>query len=392
MLAAVDPLPPLAVPLQAAVGAVLVAPITAATDIPVTDAAAEHGWAVAGLGPWTVITDTPADELQGLPDQHAVAVGIGDALPPGTSAVVEAGSGFLDTAPHRTRLQVAGPDGSPAAHPGLIAYGHGIAPQGREASAGERLLAAGPVVTPATVALAAAVGRDDLTVIPPASVAVVMPNFGLARRGSLRPGRQRDTVWELLPSWVEAGPARLIPPIAVEADARRIADAVDDATADVIVVAGGLEPGVPDVVAEAAARLGARPLIPRLAITPGAATAAYSLPDDRYLLTLPGRPAEAAVALAVVLDPLLAALSGRPSQADGTSAMLSAEVPQSHRTQLVPGILERSELVLRVHPRRWGGPAGMAGLAAADGLIVCEPGTAAQTFVPMLPLPGVLVG
>ncbi len=392
MLAAIDPLPPIAVPLQSAVGAVLVAPITAPTDIPITDAAVDHGWAVSGQGPWTVITEVPAHELAALPDRHAVPVAIGELLPPGATAVVPRPQGVVDAAPHRMRLQIADSHGQPTAHPGLIGFGQGIRPQGRDARAGQRLLAAGPPVTPATVALAAAVGRDDLTVIPPASVAVVLPHYGLARRGPLRPGRQRDVVAELLTTWIEAGPSRLMPPVAVEAEARAIARVIDDASADVIVVAGGLDPGVPDDVREAVEHLGASPVVSGLVLSPGAGTAVYALASDRYLVTLPGRPAAAAAGLAVVLDPLLAALSGRPSQADGVDALLSAPVANPAQPVVVPGIAQRTELVLKVHPRTWAGPGGMQSLASADGLIVLEPGVKAESLVPLLPLPGVLVG
>ncbi len=392
ILAAVDPLPPIAVPLHAAVGAVLVAPITAPTDIPVTDAATEHGWAVSGQGPWTVLTDIAAKDLDVLPDRHAVPVAIGAPLPPGTTAVVPRDRGAVDAAPHRMRLQVADADGQPTAHPGLIGYRHGIQPQGSDARSGQRLLASGPVVTPATVALAAAVGRDDLTVIPPASVAVVLPQYGLARRGPLRPGRQRDVVAELLPTWVEAGPARLLPPLAVAAEPRAIAEALDAAANDVIVVAGGIEPGLPTQVRQALELLGAEPVVDGLAISPGTGTAVHVLSSERYLVSLPGRPAAAAAGLAVVLDPLLAALSGRPAQADGVAALLSEAVAGHTGTVVIPGILERSELALRVYPRRWSGPSGMQGLAAADGLIVVEPGTQRDALVPLLPLPGVLVG
>jgi molybdopterin molybdotransferase len=392
MLAAVDPLPPIAVPLQAAVGAVLVAPITTATDIPITDAAVEHGWAVAGQGPWTVIDDIPAKDLLRLPDRHAVPVTIGSPLPEGATAVVARTGGVVDAGRHGQRLQIADEHGDPAPHPGLIRYGRGIAPQGRDARAGQRLLSAGPVVTPATVALAAAVGRDDLTVIPPPTVSVILPQYGLARRGPLRPGRQRDSVAELLPTWVEAGPARLLPAVTVPVQAATIARAIEDTSADVVVVAGGLAPEVPAQVREAAGMLAADPVVGGLSVWPGGDTRVLALGADRFIVLLPGRPSAAAVGLAIVLDPLLAALSGRPSHADGVEALLASPVSFDGGTTVIPGILERSELALSVHPRRWSGPGGLQGLAAADGLIILEPGTHEGALVPLLPLPGVLVG
>ena len=335
--------------------------------------------------------DLPAAELDQLSGGYAVQVVIGDALPEGTTAVVPHTLGYVDSAPNRQRLQLSDGAGRPAAQPGLIGFGRGIRPQGRDAEAGQRLLSAGPVVTPATVALAAAAGRDDLTVIPPASVCVILPKFGMSRLGPNRPGRQRDVVAELLPTWIEAGPARALPPMTVEGDPASIAEAIRDNPADVIVVAGGVDPEVPAPVREAVRLLRAQAQVAGLSIVPGSATAVYSL-ADRFLITLPGRADAAAVGLALALDPLLAALSGRPAQPDGIEALLVGAVPDRPTTSVVPGILERTELVLRVHPRPWSGPSGMQGLAAADGLIIAEPGTPVDGLVALLPLPGVLVG
>lgn len=110
-------------------------------------------------------------------------------------------------------------------------------------------------------------------------------------------------------------------------------------------------------------------------------------------MSLPGRASAAAAALAVVLEPLLSALSGRGEAAEPVTGMLSERLPAGPGTRLLPAVVERSELVLDVHPMPWHGPAGMHALAAADALVVLEahhsPG---DTIVALLPLPGVLLG
>lgn len=388
LLAGIPRLRPISVPLASAVGAVLVNPILATTDLPVRDAATEHGWAVAGIGPWTIITEEDLATRRGLPDGHAVAVAIGSPLPPGCTAVVPRDRGIADLAGQRARLQVAGPDGYPAGSPGQIPYGSGIVPRAAQATEGSQLLTGGAIVTPGTVALAAAAGNDDLTVIPPPSVAIVLPKFGLARRGPARPGRQRDVVADLLPTWVEAGPARLLPTF--ETTLTDLAAVVDDISADIIIVAGGIEPGVPTEVRQAAEELAEQVLIPGLDILPGAETAVYRLASDRFLITLPGRPASAAAGLAVVLDPLLDALAGHDS-ALPTEALVTAPMT-APRTELVPCVLAATELALRAHPQRWHGVAGIQSLATADGLLVVPPGQhSAGTMLPILPMPGVSV-
>ena len=392
-LAEVPALDPLAVPLASAVGAMLAGPIVAATDLPVRDAAAEHGWAVAGIGPWTVLPEEELLRLGGLPDGHATEVEIGGQLPPGCSAVVPRDRGVIDLSLRRVRLQIGNADGTPSGSPGQIRYGSGIVPRAKEATEGQVLLKAGAIVTPATVGLAAAAGRDDLFVIPPPSVALILPKLGLARRGPARPGRQRDVVADLLPPWIEAGPARLLPPLDVADEPAPLRDAIDDSTADVIIVAGGIEPGVPERVRSTAESLAAEVLVPGLRTSPGAGTAVYRLAGDRFLITLPGRPAAAAAGLSVVLDPLLSALAGHEAPAATPEAMLAGPAPASWDAQLIPAMAHRTELTLRAHPRPWSGAGGMAALAAADGLVVIEPGLHQEgRLVPFIPLPGVLIG
>lgn len=386
LLAAIPPLRPISVPLSSAVGAVLVNPILATTDLPVRDAATDHGWAVAGIGPWTIIAEEDLATRRGLPDGHAVAVAIGAPLPPGCTAVVPRDLGIADLAHRRARLQVTGPDGYPAASPGQIPYGSGIVPRAAQATAGTELLAGGAIVTPGTVALAAAAGNDDLTVIPPPSVAVVLPKYGLARRGPARPGRQRDVVADLLPTWVEAGPARLLP--AYETTLTELAAMVDDISADIVIVSGGIEPGVPVEVRQAAEELAQQTLVAGLDLLPGSETAVYRLAGERFLITLPGRPAAAAAGLALVLEPLLDALAGHETLPP-TEALVTAPMT-ARQTELVPCVIAATELALRAHPQRWHGVAGIQSLATADGLLVVSPGHhPAGTMLPVLPMPGV---
>jgi molybdopterin molybdotransferase len=390
-ISALDPLPALSVPLRAAVGAVLARPIVAPTDCPVRDCAVDHGWAVAGVGPWTVIPDQEAHRITALPDRHAIVVGLGSPLPPGCTAMVPWDRGAVDLATGRARLQVADATGEPAAHPGAVPYASGIHPRGADARAGQSLLTPGAVVTPGTVALAAAVGLDDLAVVPPASVAVVLPQFGLSRRGPLRPARQRDVVAELLPSWVEAGPARLLPPVETAGEPAGIAAAIAGASADVVIIGGGIEPQIPDAVRAALRSAGTEPVLTGVALAPGGGVEVHLL-DGRVVVALPGRPAAAAAALAVVLDPLLSVLSGRGPATEPIAGMLSESVAAGPVATLLPAVVERSELVLDVHPMRWHGPGGMQALAAADALAVLDPGhLPGQSLVPLLPLPGVLL-
>lgn len=155
---AADSLPVVSVPLAVAVGSVLAEPLVATTALPPADAARVDGWAVSGPGPWDVVPG-PVDHLS---DGCAVEVDAGGVLPFGSDSVLRADHALVLDEGGRGRLHVGDPaSGRLAPHAGYVEPGSDVRPRGEEAAAGETLLQAGGVVTPAVVALAASAGLDE---------------------------------------------------------------------------------------------------------------------------------------------------------------------------------------------------------------------------------------
>ncbi len=99
---------PVGVPLEAALGLVLAASLTALTDLPSFDTSAMDGWAVAGPGPWDVREEgilAGHAEHAPLGDGEAVRIATGARVPPGATAVLRSEHGHTDD---KGRLQ-AGP-------------------------------------------------------------------------------------------------------------------------------------------------------------------------------------------------------------------------------------------------------------------------------------------
>ena len=185
---AADSLPVVSVPLVAAVGAVLAEPLVATTALPPADAARVDGWAVSGPGPWDVVPG-PVDHLA---DGCAVEVGAGGVLPFGADSVLRADHALVLDEGRGGRLHVGDPaSGRLAPHAGYVEPGSDVRPRGEEAAAGEMLLQAGGIVTPAVAALAASAGLDALPVVRPPDVAILVPGEGSrrARPDAARLGR-----------------------------------------------------------------------------------------------------------------------------------------------------------------------------------------------------------
>lgn len=394
----VQPLGQITLPLAAAGGAMLAQPLTARTDLPPHECASDSGWAVSGIGPWRLVA---GDAAAALPDGDARPVAAGGAIPEGCSAVLPRSGGVSRRVAGGELLFVAGADGEPGPHPGQVRLGSGIAARGTHAGAGQILLKAGALVTPSVAALAAAAGQDDLAVLPPPTVTAVLPHYALARRGPVRLGRPRDVVADLVAGWLETSTARHGPIAEIPADSAELAQFFAGDCSDIVVVSGGVDSGVPAVVQRAAELSGAVRMAAGLEISPGAGTQLWAMPDQRFLLLLPGGVADAAAAMASMFDPLVAAMAGTSGggQAAPVEALAATgppaglgEVGEAAPGQhlLVPVILERGEVAFRAHAVGWAGPSGAQGLAAADGLAVFPPGRRSG-LVEVLPLPGVLL-
>ncbi|WP_437441456.1 molybdopterin-binding protein, partial [Streptomyces aureus] len=240
---------PLGVPLGQALGQVLAEPLLALTDLPPFDTSAMDGWAVAGPGPWTVRAEgavlagrAPAAVAA---DGEAVRIATGARVPAGTTAVV--------------RTEHSRTEGALLQALREVVPGQDIRPRGQECRAGDELLPAGTVVTPAVLGLAAAAGYDELPVPPRPRVEILVLGDELLTTGLPHDGLIRDALGPMLGPWLTALGADVIA-------TRRIGDEAEELYAAVTGSAGRedqvdgvkVRPGHPMLLA----RLGADPTRP----------------------------------------------------------------------------------------------------------------------------------
>jgi len=385
--AAAQPLAPIAVRLEAALGCALANPIAALTDLPSFDSAAMDGYAVSGPGPWH-LSDADiragSEELRRIDPGSAVAIATGAALPEGCDAVLRTELAGVETALHGQRLfPLDALTGLPDDSGGSIPPGTDVRPRGEECAAGEPLVPAGSVVTPAMLGLAAAAGYDSLDVIPPPTVAVLVLGDELLERGLPRPGRVRDALSPLVPPWLADLGARANPPIRVPDTRQALLDEIEDSTADVIVTTGSTAAGPVDFIHDVLDHLGARWLIDGVQVRPGHPMLLAVLPDGRPLIGLPGNPLAAVSAITTLAAPLIATMRGVPVEAGDVE--LGVDVTSHpHDTRIIPVLLEGGQ----VRPLRFDGPAMLRSLALADALVAVPPsGGLAGSAVPLLSVP-----
>jgi len=343
--AAAVPLGTEEVAFYAAVGRVLARDVVAAIDVPHYASAAMDGWAVRGAGGWRLVAAGP------LAEGEAVPIVTGGLLPEGAERVLRSEFGAVA--------------GDALEATGAESRDH-IRPPAEEARAGEVLVAAGTVLSPAHVALAAAATADSLEVAVRPRVATVFTGDEVMLSGVPGPGRVRDSFGATIPAILRMLGAAPEGSVRIGDDRAATVAALRGADADLVVTTGGTGGSSADHVRRALEDLGAEYLVPGLASRPGGPTFLARLPDGRLVLGLAGNPLAAMLGLLSLGDVLVAGYTGR-----SVPPLLSVPVPDSVKrhpasTRLVPVRADLREVA-------WTGSAMMRGLAAATGVLVVPP-------------------
>lgn len=367
--AAAEPLAPAEVPLGAAGGRVLAAPLVAASPLPAFDNAAMDGYAVAGCGPWRVRRRVLAGDGEAgvLRDGEAVEIATGALVPDGTSAVLPYEHAC------RTGDRVTGD----------TAAGRHVRRKGEEVAAGAELAPAGSVVTPVLLGLAASVGVDTLSVRPRPRLAVLITGDEIVVTGPPGAGRVRDAIGPMLPGLARhlGGDVVVTTPVP-DSPPQRLAAELLDSECDVVVVCGSSSVGPADGLRAVLADTGATVVVDGVACQPGRPQALARLPDRRWVVGVPGNPFAALAAVLTLLGPLLAGLGGRALPVLPAAPLRGDPRPRPGLTRLVP--VRWAGDAVRTLDAETGGSARLP--ATADALAAVPPGWAGEP-VPLLVLP-----
>lgn len=373
-------------PLATSAGRTLSADVFSPTALPCYASSAMDGWVVSGSAPWRLGTailagDTPTTTPLG--DGQARPIATGGPVPQGAHGVLRSEHGVTAAGTQR------GDDdlwlrANPEARSDEPRAGEHIRPIGEEAARGDLLLAAGSVLTPPRIALAAVAGLDALPVQRIPRIDVTLLGDEVIAGGLPRPGEVRDAYSPPFPGLFGLVGAEI-------AILQRVSDDLDSTihafnTGDAVlhVSTGGTGRGPADHVRAALAELGATLELDGVAMRPGHPVILARRPDGRLILCLPGNPLAAMVAFLSFGQPLIEGMLGRRLRPLG-SVVLAKDVPNpSRQTRLVT--FADTDAGATVTPNQGSGM--LRGLADADGiLIVPAGGCLAGEPVATLPLP-----
>jgi molybdopterin molybdotransferase len=362
------PLDPETVPLRAAAGRVLAAPIVSAVDVPGFDRATMDGYALVadlteGATPYNRVPLTVAgDALPGspfrhtVPHGHAVRIMTGAPMPAGTDAVLPAE--FVDTEP--------GPSTRIAAL-ASVSPGKNVGHRGEDIVRGTTVLEAGRALRPQDLGVMSSIGCGDATVVRRPRVRLLITGNELLPAGSPPDGFQiTDANGPMLAALaardgavVDAGGLVRDEPDAILAGLY--------ADADIVIVSGGSSVGIEDLAPMLVATHGELP-VHGIAMRPSSPTGMGRI-GHRLIFLLPGNPVSALCAYDFFAGRAIRALGGRPlawpyHQVRGTLARkISSPIGRLDyaRVRVTDG---------RVEPLAVAGASVLSSTTRADGFVI----------------------
>jgi molybdopterin molybdotransferase len=317
ILGSVQPLQPECVNIEYAYGRVLAEDIASDIDISPFDSSGMDGFAVrladvaqANLEhpvelPIAGVIGAGAAYGQSLQPGQALRIMTGTLVPVGTDAVIPLEKtevlGETPDNPTGERVRISLPP----------APGANIRKAGEEAKAGEVLLHAGELLTPAAIGLLASAGHGQVRVHRKPRLTVLATGSELVEAGVVPgPGQIRNSNGPALIAQAAMAGADTMGYRTVPDDLQAVTAALDAAVqvSDVVVLSGGAAEGDFDYTGRAAAALG-EVVFTKVNMKPGKAQM-FARIAGKPVLGLAGNPAAAAVGFEVLLRPALRRLQG----------------------------------------------------------------------------------
>lgn len=321
LLADVAPVDAEILPLAECGGRTLAADIAAARDQPPDPVSAMDGYAVraedavAGAT-LTVVGDAPAGVpfAGGIAPGTAVRIATGGVVPKGADRIVI--QEIVERDGETIRIVEA---------PGEARY---VRPAGCDFATGQLLVAAGEMLTPARLGLAAAANQGTLEVRRRPRVAIFPSGDELREPGSaLASGTIVNSAAYAIAELVAGWGGTAIRHEILSDDPARCTGQIRDAglDADIILPLGGASVGERDVLRPVLEGFGAHMIFERIAVQPGKPCWHARFADGRLVLGLPGNPASAFVCAHLLLKPLILALLSRAE----TDALIRAALTRA---------------------------------------------------------------
>jgi len=315
-IAELQPLEAEILPLRAAAGRVLAAPVVSDVNVPGFDRATMDGYALKadsteGATSYTRLSLTViGDSMPGAPFDGSVGAGeavrimTGAPMPPGADAVLPAewveAEGSLESKDNSPRNISALASVSP---------GKNVGRRGEDINCGTILLGSGRVLRPQDLGVLSSVGQGDVQVIRRPRVRLVVTGNELLPSGSHPSGFHiADANGPMLSALVERDGGVVDFPGLVRDDPTAILEALQ-ADADIVIVSGGSSVGIEDLAPMLVAQNGEL-AVHGIAMRPSSPTGLGRM-GQRLIFLLPGNPVSSLCAYDFFAGRAIRALGGR---------------------------------------------------------------------------------
>ncbi len=360
------------VPVAAAAGRVLAETVAADLDLPPFDTTAMDGWAVraAEAAPrpshLRIAGAFGAGAAAGpLAEGSAVKLMTGAPVPKGADAVVP-----VEDAEERADGTVSlRTEPSPGDH---------LRRQGEVFTAGTTLLQRGHRLSPADLVLAAAAGRDFLSVSRRMRAGVLVTGSEIVPTGAHPgPAQIRNTNGPLLLGVLSRAGAEAHDLGTAPDDPRALRVAIGRALSsglDLLLTSGGVSEGDFDLVPGILSGLGAKTRFHKVSIKPGKPVL-FAVAGETLVFGIPGNPVSAAVIFDLFVRPALRKAAGvsPPLPPPVEATLTAAAANRGPRLTFVPARLSRHRETLLAEPVPTRGSHDVLSHARADGLLVLPP-------------------
>jgi molybdopterin molybdotransferase len=378
ILAGIEPLAPIALPLADSHGCVLAEDVVAPWPLPSFDNSSMDGYAVlvsdiAGASEespvtLTVIDDVPAGFRADVPVTagNAVRIMTGAPMPPGAECVVPVEK--TDRGTETVHIH------------GSVDPGAYIRRAGEDVIVGDTVVKAGTLLSARHLAVIAAVGKGHLVVHPRPRVAVLSTGSELVEPGTpLTKGMISDSNSFLLVAAANEAGAQAYRVPSVKDDGEAFAAAISDQLhrADLILTSGGVSMGAYDTVKEVFTEMGTVEFT-KVAMHPGMPQGHGFVGESEGeripVITLPGNPVSSFISFQNFVRPVIHKLRGLPGD---DRPRIVAEITKAMDSQQPKRQFARGRFLAdgRVEPVGGGqGSHVIGGLAQSDCLIVIPEG------------------
>jgi molybdopterin molybdotransferase len=360
------------VPIEEALGRVLVADVVADTDLPPFDRSQMDGYAVRAHD----VTEIPArlrivgESAAGNGWRHQLESG--QAVRIMTGAPVPAGADSVQQVELTTELK----DGTVVELLETVEAGRSIVKRGAEIKAGEVVLRADTTINAAMMAVLAAFGYAQVEVFRKPRVAVLATGSELVPVDQ-KPGQDqiRDSNNYSISAYAElAGAIAERMPLTGD-ETSLLKDRIAEAAkrCDLIVTSGGVSMGVYDLTKAALKELDAEIFFERVALRPGKPTVFARLPNGTLVLGLPGNPVSVAVTFNLFARAALLAMQGtaEPALKRETAVLARSVKGTTDRESYLPAQLtSNDDAELVAFPLKWGGSSDFVAFALTTALVI----------------------